>query len=169
MHSRTTINRIPITSPRLGYAGGHLMTVSHPPSRCLHAIRRAIWTLRGGPSQLRKLVRVSPALGFACGNATARSSLPIRDVASWPILLQKSFWGADSKFLEPLMRLAPRDVRDLIISRQNAARTIAVAKLPKTRCLRDFWRRWLTVRPGISTASVVGRSLYELPAVISEQ
>jgi hypothetical protein len=36
-----------------------------------------------------------------------------------PILLQKSFWGAERKFLEPLMRLAPRDVRDLIVSQKN--------------------------------------------------
>src|SRR5450432_2372882 len=36
-----------------------------------------------------------------------------------PILLQKYFWGAEPKFSEPLMRLAPRDVRDHIVSRQN--------------------------------------------------
>jgi len=32
------------------------------------------------------------------------------------------FGGADRKFPEPLMRLAPRDVRDLIILRQNDRR-----------------------------------------------
>jgi len=36
-----------------------------------------------------------------------------------PILLQKYFWGGELKFSEPLMRLAPRDVRDHIVSRQN--------------------------------------------------
>jgi hypothetical protein len=29
-----------------------------------------------------------------------------------PILLQKSFWGVERKFLEPLMRFARGDVRD---------------------------------------------------------
>jgi hypothetical protein len=40
-------------------------------------------------------------------------------VRLWQILLQKSFWGGEPKFSEPLMRLAPRDVRDHIVSRQN--------------------------------------------------
>jgi hypothetical protein len=30
----------------------------------------------------------------------------------WAILLQKSFWGVERKFLEPLMRFALGDVRD---------------------------------------------------------
>ena len=34
---------------------------------------------------------------------------------SWQILLQKSFWGGERKFLEPLMRFARGDVRDLIV------------------------------------------------------
>jgi hypothetical protein len=29
--------------------------------------------------------------------------------------LQKSFWGGERKFLEPLMRFARGDVRDLIV------------------------------------------------------
>jgi hypothetical protein len=33
-----------------------------------------------------------------------------------PILLQKSFWGGERKFLEPLMRFARADVRDHIVS-----------------------------------------------------
>jgi hypothetical protein len=33
-----------------------------------------------------------------------------------PILLQKSFWGGEAKFLELLMRLTRGDVRDLIVS-----------------------------------------------------
>jgi hypothetical protein len=42
-----------------------------------------------------------------------------RDFRCWQILLQKYFWGRELKFSEPLMRLAPRDVRDRIVSRQN--------------------------------------------------
>jgi hypothetical protein len=38
---------------------------------------------------------------------TARSALPL-------ILLQKSFWGEDQKFLEPLMRFTRGNVRDHI-------------------------------------------------------
>jgi hypothetical protein len=37
-----------------------------------------------------------------------------RHVANGPILLQKSFWGVEQKFLEPLMRFARGDVRDHI-------------------------------------------------------
>jgi hypothetical protein len=37
-------------------------------------------------------------------------------VCLWQILLQKSFWGAERKFLEPLMRFARGDVRDHIVS-----------------------------------------------------
>jgi hypothetical protein len=33
-----------------------------------------------------------------------------------PILLQKSFWGDERKFLEPLMHLACGDVGDHIVS-----------------------------------------------------
>jgi len=34
----------------------------------------------------------------------------------WQILLQKSFWGDERKFLEPLMRFTSGDVRDHIVS-----------------------------------------------------
>src|SRR5260370_20367522 len=37
-------------------------------------------------------------------------------VRLWQILLQKSFWGGERKFLEPLMRLTGGDVRDHIVS-----------------------------------------------------
>ena len=37
-------------------------------------------------------------------------------VSSWQILLQKSFWGGERKFLEPLMRFTRGDVRDHIVS-----------------------------------------------------
>jgi hypothetical protein len=33
-----------------------------------------------------------------------------------PILLQKSFWDGERKFLEPLMRFMRDDVRDHIVS-----------------------------------------------------
>src|SRR3977135_4295763 len=41
---------------------------------------------------------------------------PRRHVRLVPILLQKSFWGDERKFLEPLMRFAHGDVRDHIVS-----------------------------------------------------
>jgi hypothetical protein len=41
---------------------------------------------------------------------------PARLVRFVPILLQKSFWGVEGKFLEPLMRFARGDVRDHIAS-----------------------------------------------------
>jgi hypothetical protein len=40
------------------------------------------------------------------------------DFGSGPILLQKSFWGVERKFLGPLMRFTRGDVRDHIVSRQ---------------------------------------------------
>ena len=39
-----------------------------------------------------------------------------RHVSNVPILLQKSFWGGERKFLEPLMRFTRGDVRDHIVS-----------------------------------------------------
>jgi hypothetical protein len=39
-----------------------------------------------------------------------------RHVRKVPILLQKSFWGVERKFLEPLMRFTRGDVRDRIAS-----------------------------------------------------
>jgi hypothetical protein len=42
------------------------------------------------------------------------------DVAFWPILLQKSFWGDERNFLGPLMRFVCGDVRDLIVSCKNS-------------------------------------------------
>jgi len=38
------------------------------------------------------------------------------DFRSWQMLLQKSFWGGERKFLEPLMRFTRGDVRDHIVS-----------------------------------------------------
>jgi hypothetical protein len=39
-----------------------------------------------------------------------------RHFAFGPILLQKSFWGDERKFLEPLMRFTSGDVRDHMVS-----------------------------------------------------
>src|SRR6476660_5133529 len=36
------------------------------------------------------------------------------NVRCWQILLQKSFWGGERKFLEPLMRFTHGDVRETI-------------------------------------------------------
>jgi hypothetical protein len=41
---------------------------------------------------------------------------PPRHISTLPILLQKSFWGGERKFLEPLMRPTRGDVRDHIVS-----------------------------------------------------
>jgi hypothetical protein len=48
----------------------------------------------------------------------AQGTLPNKPqhVGFWPILLQKSFWGGERKFLEPLMRFARGDVRDHLAS-----------------------------------------------------
>jgi hypothetical protein len=40
------------------------------------------------------------------------------NVSFVPILLQKSFWGGERKFLEPLMRFTRDDVRDHMVSSQ---------------------------------------------------
>jgi hypothetical protein len=37
----------------------------------------------------------------------------------WQILLQKSFWGDERNFLEPLMRFTSGNVRDHIVSHKN--------------------------------------------------
>jgi hypothetical protein len=57
---------------------------------------------------------INQANSFGCDYcATTRRK---RDVACWQILLQKSFWGGERKFLEPLMRFTRGDVRDHIVS-----------------------------------------------------
>jgi hypothetical protein len=42
--------------------------------------------------------------------------LAVLHVSSWQIVLQKSFWGDERNFLEPLMRFTRGDVRDHIDS-----------------------------------------------------
>jgi len=46
----------------------------------------------------------------------ANISEPLAWSAYTPILLQKSFWGGERKFLEPLVRFPRGDVRDHIVS-----------------------------------------------------
>src|SRR6202049_3607364 len=66
----------------------------------------------------------------------------LRYVRFVPILLQKSFWGAERKFLEPLMRLAPRDVRDLIVSQKNdhGPSYWRYGALQRWSCLKYYFR-----------------------------
>jgi hypothetical protein len=40
----------------------------------------------------------------------------VTQVSNGPTLLQKSFWGGERKFLEPLMHFTSGDVRDHIVS-----------------------------------------------------
>jgi hypothetical protein len=63
-------------------------------------------------------------------------------------LLQKSFWGDERKFLEPLMRFARGDVRDYIASSKIdhgpsvvALKSDAAAKKSKNQFSRDFLGR----------------------------
>jgi hypothetical protein len=69
-------------------------------------------------------------------------------VRLWQILLQKSFWGSERKFLEPLMRFTPGDVREPYRFIQNRSRTSAVAlksdaaaEKSKNQLSRDFQGR----------------------------
>ena len=53
---------------------------------------------------------------FDCLTLVECKKLAIHYVRLWPILLQKSFWGSERKFLGPLMRFPRGDVRDRIVS-----------------------------------------------------
>jgi hypothetical protein len=59
-------------------------------------------------------------------------------------LLQKSFWGRERKFLEPLMRFTRGDVRDHIVSSKSitasvvALKSDAAAEKSKDQLSRDF-------------------------------
>jgi hypothetical protein len=64
------------------------------------------------------------------------------------ILLQKSFWEDERKFLEPLMRFARSDMREPHRFTQKRSRSfvstlrsIAAAESAKNQLLRDFLRR----------------------------
>ena len=66
---------------------------------------------------------LSPAAGYANGRlaptAAIRKSKWIAMSAFHLIVLQKSFWADQRKFLGPLMRFALGDVRDHMISRKS--------------------------------------------------
>jgi hypothetical protein len=53
---------------------------------------------------------------FSAVHPTTDIAKILRHVRFVPILLQKSFWGGERKFLEPLMRFTRGDVRDHIVS-----------------------------------------------------
>jgi hypothetical protein len=55
---------------------------------------------------------------FRVNNIPSRADVASRacQVRKVPILLQKSFWGDERNFLEPLMRFTSGDVRDHIVS-----------------------------------------------------
>ncbi len=63
----------------------------------------------------------------------------------WRILLQKSFWGGERKFLGPLTRFTQGDVRDHIVSSKIdhelpvvALKSDAAAEKSKDQLSRDF-------------------------------
>jgi hypothetical protein len=53
---------------------------------------------------------------FSAVHPTTDIAKILRQVRLVPILLQKSFWGEEQKFLEPLMRFTRGDVRDHFLS-----------------------------------------------------
>jgi hypothetical protein len=55
-----------------------------------------------------------PRNTWALWGTVTRPIPVLDDVRSWQILLQKSFWGEEQKFREPLMRFTRGDVRDHI-------------------------------------------------------
>src|ERR1700681_295154 len=59
------------------------------------------------------------AIRTAIRYVSAATSQHRRDFRHWQILLQKSFWGGERKFLEPLMRFTRGDVRDHIVSSKS--------------------------------------------------
>ena len=69
-------------------------------------------------------------------------------VAYWQILLQKSFWGDERNFLEPLMRFTSSDVKEQMGSSQNrpgtsivALKSDTAAEDSKDQLSRDFLGR----------------------------
>jgi len=59
-----------------------------------------------------------------------------------PIVLKKSFWGDERKFLEPLMRFARGDMRDHIVSHKtDHGASYPRYRVSPNQLLRDFRRR----------------------------
>ena len=64
---------------------------------------------------MRLLDPKSSGRGYRAGlPPTADIGPNFRNIRNVPILLQKSFWGVERKFLDPLVRFARGDVRDHI-------------------------------------------------------
>jgi hypothetical protein len=63
--------------------------------------------------QFQKMASAHAMPAFPLKATELRTSLEVRFV---PILLQKSFWGIEGKFLEPLVRFTRDDLRDRIAS-----------------------------------------------------
>ena len=65
---------------------------------------------------------------LALANEIIKYSLAaVHRVRKWQILLKKSFWDVERKFLEPLMRFTRSDVRGPYRFIQNQPRTSVVA------------------------------------------
>src|SRR4030081_3749864 len=80
-----------------------MLRMINRPAAAAHAISSFGEVLRQGGLHCSRSYR------FVWGDVRASH------VCSWQILLQKSFWGGERKFLEPLMRFARGDVRDHIV------------------------------------------------------
>jgi hypothetical protein len=70
----------------------------------------------GARSDLSQSCRLDRGPATSGQPRSADISSSQRDVSRVPILLQKSFWGVEGKFLEPLRRFKCGDVRDHIVS-----------------------------------------------------
>jgi hypothetical protein len=92
--------------------------------------------------QTRKCLRLSGTSVLPPGADLAELNAQVGFV---PILLQKSFWGDERKFLKPLMRFTRGDVRGPYHFIQNRSRTSVVelksnaaAEKSKDQLSRDF-------------------------------
>jgi hypothetical protein len=77
------------------------------------------------------LSQIPIATGRVCQSERQRTAVVVeqrRDVALWPILLQKSFWGGERKFYEPLMRFTRGNVRGAFLRRPRTRRMTSVAR-----------------------------------------
>jgi hypothetical protein len=69
------------------------------------------WTGTSGASEADSSARFPPPF-----RVSVVVRLRKKDDRLWQILLQKSFWGDERKFLEPPMRFTRGDVRDHTVS-----------------------------------------------------
>jgi hypothetical protein len=79
----------------------------------MHKLPRVKWILRAAGYR-----NCAHANNSTFVYSTFRTSALSVNVRFAPILLQKSFWGGERKFFEPLMRFTRGDVRDHIVSFQ---------------------------------------------------